>query len=96
MKYNVQKKLVDDVNFVFVTKGKAKPFTEEEMDMFIEEVTSSVEKPKDFRIDESLHNIFMRDLRYGIGFCCNKYGATSDEIIAEAKRIAPHMGRFKE
>ena len=35
-------------------------------------------------------HIFMRDLRAGIDFCKEKYGVSEAEIIAEAKRIAPH------
>jgi len=62
----------------------------------VPEVTPEATPEVPFRIRNELKSMFMKDLRCGVKFCCDKYGATEDEITDEAKRLAPHIGRFTE
>jgi len=90
---------------IFVTKGESEKFSEDEIREYFDtrpdvkpfsdaEVPEVIPEVEPFKIRDKLRNMFMKDLRFGIKFCCDKYGTTTDNILSEAKRIAPHMTRF--
>jgi hypothetical protein len=102
MKYNILEKTINKTKFVFVTRGKAKPFTEDEVQEFLDETEGFDygiapvldEKPqvKDFVVPDSLKTMFLKDLRQkSMKFCVGKYGATKEQICSEAQRLAPYM-----
>ena len=96
VKYNMNVVDKGAIRFVFVTRGRAKPFDDIEVEEFFAETDESrfnVEKKNPFRIpnDRNRRVMFMNDLKRGIQFCVDKYGATQEEIIAEANRISPNQ-----
>jgi hypothetical protein len=96
MKYNTVKKDVGAIRFVFVTRGKAKPFSDEEIKAFFDDVTSPIEKRWAGIPDTKARKVmFMKDLKMGMDFCVGKYAATKEEILAEAQRIAPYFDAGK-
>jgi hypothetical protein len=83
------------IRFVFVTRGRSKSFDQNEIDEFFSntaEVEATEAKPS-FKIPDTKQRkaMFLSDLRLGIKHCVSKYGATQEEIIAEANRIAPYQ-----
>lgn len=95
MKFNTVEKTVDGVRFVFVTRGRAKPFTRTEIKQYLN-TPMDVAKPElaPFKIKDELRMMFLKDMRqFGVQHCMSKYGGTSDEITAEATRVAPYMNR---
>lgn len=90
-----------DKTYVFVTRGRSKPFSTEEAVSYLQEKgetpepfsekAKEVEEKSEFSVPDSRHrrNLFMQDLQQGIDFCVKKYGVGADAIIAEARRIAP-------
>ena len=82
----------DDIVFVFVTRGRSKSFSIEEMEDFIENryerTTDMSETGKAF--EPTNMNIFMQDLKLGLNFCVSKYGVSKEDILATAKALLPH------
>jgi hypothetical protein len=84
----------------FVTRANAKPISDEEVKLYFDtnqykdvaegSVGVSAEKPK-LVIPDTLKKIFLSDLRIGLTFCCKKYGASEQEILDEARRLAPEI-----
>ena len=38
------------------------------------------------------HRMFIKDIsQMGVEFCIKKYGTTKENIVAEARKIAPHI-----
>lgn len=92
MNYNSFDIKTDDGTFIFVTRGNAKPFNMEEANEFLESRGISLNKNKEFRISDNQRLIFVKDIhQMGLKFCINKYGASEEQIVSEAKRIAPHI-----
>ena len=107
MKYNTLTKTIGEKTFIFVTRGRAKPFTDDEVTDFLNQrIDNFVNYPVDidekeikpFIVRDELRLMFLKDMRqYGVKHCINKYGGTSEQIIAEAARVAPYMNQeFKE
>lgn len=107
MKFNTVEKTVDGVKFVFVTRGRSKPFDRTEMKEYFNARKSPDTWPVDvdcesvaapFKIRDELRLMFLKDMRqYGVKHCMNKYGGTSEQITSEATRVAPYMNRdFKK
>lgn len=110
MRYNSLTKKVADVTLVFITRGKAKPFTDKEVTEYLKQrmddlrsfpidVDAAVEEiEKPFKIRDELRNMFLKDMRqFGVQHCVNKYGGTSKQITDEATRVAPYLNRdFKK
>jgi hypothetical protein len=112
-------------NFIFVTRGRSKPFTAEEAIQYLTDRTQKIaksnptvgstlesfleeeklleptldlepeveESPFEAFIPDDKHRklMFLKDYSVGIEFCSKKYGVSSAQVIAEVKRIAPHM-----
>jgi hypothetical protein len=93
-KYNVKTVTIKGETHHFVTRGRSKPFSAEEiesfMDVQLEELEPTPAKPK-FKIEGHLRRIFAQDLRSGLEFCSQKYGASPDKIYEEAKRLFPQQ-----
>lgn len=85
--------------YVFVTRGRSKPFTLEEAMEYLDDLgrDSEAEEVKqdvsewEIPDDKGRKIMFLRDLNMGLEFCMNKYGVSKEQIIAEAQRIAPHL-----
>ena len=91
-KYNVTSMNRNGETFHFVTRGRSKPFTDEEVNEFFGDVP---QEDKPFKVDGELRRIFAQDLRFGLSFCSNKYGASESAILIEAKRLFPHQNLDK-
>lgn len=75
--------------YVFVTRGRSKAFSDEEIEEFF---GASGDKTTHFIPDDrGRRRLFLKDLVNGATFCSRKYGVTTEEVIVEAKRLAPHM-----
>lgn len=84
--------------YVFVTRGRSKPFSNEEIELYLgtklEQLDTSLPKKEAWEGIPDVKQrkaMFVSDLRLGIDFCIKKYGASREEIIAEAQRIAPFV-----
>lgn len=77
------------IRFVFVTRGKSKPFSKEEIDDFFELKSDREKRWAGIPDTKPRKIMFLKDLKMGVDFCVGKYGATKEEIVAEAQRIAP-------
>lgn len=105
MKYSSLTKKVGNETFVFITRGRSKPFDDAEVNEYLKQRLKDfssfpveiTEKPP-LRIRDELRQMFLKDMRqFGVQHCAGKYGGTSKEIIAEAARVAPYMTQgFKE
>lgn len=87
----------DNKTYVFVTRGRSKKFSSNEIAEYFQEGT--IVKPLDvWHIPDNRQRcvMFMRDLQVGLQFCSEKYNVSQDDIIREAKRIAPHMNMSKK
>lgn len=100
MKFNTTEKTIDGTRFIFVTRGRSKAFTDEEVSFFLNDMLSNGEWPSDsetivedkFVLRGELVPMFLKDMRqFGADFCAKKHGATVKQIIAEAQRIAPYL-----
>lgn len=49
------------------------------------------EPKQSFTVPKHLYKEFVFDLYSGVDFCARKYGASANDILSEAKRIAPHI-----
>lgn len=104
MKYNSLTKKIADETFVFITRGKSKPFSEDEVTEYLKQRLEDFQTfpigvaPPPLKIRDELISMFLKDMRqFGVQHCVGKYGGTSKEIIAEAARVAPYMTQgFKE
>ena len=100
MRFNTVEKMVDGVKYVFVTKGKSKPFSMTEMNQYFNETKRAAEANHavPFRIRDELRIMFLKDMRqFGTNHCMSKYGGTLEQITVEAARIAPYINKeFKE
>lgn len=89
----------DGQTYLFVTRGNE--FSDDEIMKYfknkqheraptnhIRGVMQEPERPK-FSVPDTLKQIFQTDLRFGLEFCAAKYGASKEDIIEEAKRLAP-------
>jgi len=90
MNYNIKKIDKGAVRFVFVTRGRAKPFSDSEIEDFFSDKAEIISTP--FRIPDNRARkiMFLKDLKMGVAFCMNKYNATQEQIISEANRVAPY------
>jgi len=85
--------------YVFVTRGRSKPFTLEEAKEYLDDLgrdndieeTKKDDTPWQIPDDRRRKIMFLKDLNMGMEFCTNKYGVTEEQIVAEAQRIAPHL-----
>jgi hypothetical protein len=105
MKFNSLTKKIAGETFVFVTRGRANPFTNEEVTEYLEQLEKfrtfplgGKDTPKPLKIRDELIPMFLKDMRqFGVKHCVGKYGGTSEQIVAEAARVAPYMTQgFKE
>ncbi len=88
-KPNYVVKKVDNRVYYFIGR---KTLSEDEMNAMIDEVTADENKNTEatpFTIPKERRNIFANDLKVGIDFCVTKYGATKEQIRAEAVRLFP-------
>ena len=85
-KYNIETIERDGSFHHFVTRGKSKPFTSEEILGFFEGDTSSEDV---FKVEGGLRRIFAQDLKLGLKHCSAKYGAPEDAVFKEAERLFP-------
>lgn len=94
MKFKTKEISHQGKQYCFVTKGNQK-ITEEEIAEYLATTTLEVPEMRPaaelWSIPEGLRKMFLSDLRLGIKFCTKKYCATSDQIMAEARRIAPEV-----
>lgn len=74
----------------FISRGRSKEFTDEEVSAYMHDLHPKAEK-KEFRVEGTLRKIFAQDLRFGLKHCCQKYGATKEQLLEEAKRLFPQM-----
>ena len=101
MKYNTKEVTHNGQRVIFVTRGKSKPFTTEEAEEFLGTKLERLEENID-RIPEAQKAkwagipdtrerkiMFIKDMKFGLDYCVGKYGATREELIAEAQRISP-------
>lgn len=96
-KYEAVSKSVDGHTYVFVTRGRSKPFSDEEMEDFfadslgvkVQELQEEEAELPTFKVNNHLRRIFSQDLTYGIKHCEIKYGASEAQIRAEARRLFP-------
>ena len=103
VKYNTKEVTHNGQRVVFVTRGRAKPFTTEEAEEFLgtklERLEENIDRIAEVQKlgwtgvpdDRQRKVMFLKDMKFGIEYCINKYGATKEELIAEAQRIAPHF-----
>ncbi len=91
-KYNYIKKTILDKEVLFVTRGRSKPFTEEEIADFVAEHTLwDISKEKEGTFEIPNVKMFSVDLRAGLAFCAAKYGTTTDAVKEKAAEIFPHL-----
>lgn len=107
MKFNTRIVANEGKEYVFVAKGNQKITDNDIKAFFngnsnkdcekdgrkeerAEVAAHAADKPK-FSIRDELKKIFLTDLKFGLEFCCRKYGATENEIIREARRLAPEI-----
>ena len=86
---NVKEILRDNKTYVFVTRGRAKEISDEEIEEFFGE--SSEGSSQFIPNERGRVTLFLKDLRMGLEFCSSKYGVTVENVISEAHRIAPHL-----
>ena len=89
-KYNMTKIDKGAIRFVFVTRGRSKPFSQNEIDDFFNSNVEPISiKKNTFRLSDNRNHrvMFMNDLKRGLDFCSEKYGVTQEEIVAEANRV---------
>ena len=89
---NAKEIKVKGITYVFVSRGE--PVTKEEMDEFFSEeyLLGDGSEVKQFIPDDRNRvRLFLKDLKIGLDFCSQKYGVSHEAIVAEAKRIAPHL-----
>jgi len=102
MKYNTKEVTHNGQRVIFVTRGKAKPFTTEEAEEFLGTKLERIADPFQGMVpkesawagipDTKQRKImFIKDMKFGIDYCISKYGATREELIAEAERILPYF-----
>lgn len=92
MKYNVR--VVDRNNreYVFVTRGRSKPFSDEEVEQYFgDDVEEVDETDTGFRVEGHLRRIFAQDLQFGLKHCSQKYGISEGEVLREANRLFPQQ-----
>lgn len=98
-KYNELEIEAGGVRYIFVTRGRSKAFTLEEASEYLANRlgrpgdTKEVQDEPAWQIpdDKRRKLMFLKDLNMGMEFCKNKYGVDEKAIIAEARRIAPHL-----
>lgn len=94
-KYNITTVTIKGETHHFVTRGRSKPFSVEEIEEYkgvkLERLADPIqrEQPKQFRVEGHLRRIFAQDLKLGLAFCAQKYGASQDAVLEEAKRLFP-------
>lgn len=91
---NSREVIKNDKTYVFVTRGRSKPFSDPEVAEYFGEYIAEDEPQEDkWQIpnDHSRKAIFMKDLKFGIDFCAKKYAVNKNDIVREARRLAPHM-----
>lgn len=91
---NAKEIKVKGITYVFVTRDDEKPITQKEIQEFLygEYLLEEEQEVKQFIPDDKTRKrLFLKDLKLGVDFCVKKYGVTRAEVIAEAKRIAPHV-----
>jgi hypothetical protein len=102
--YNtVEHTAADGTKYVFVTRGKSAPVTAEEIQAFLstqkasepveaeEAAPEPVVLPWRFNVPDVRAKVFHADIKRGLEFCRNKYGASETEIRSEAQRLFPEL-----
>lgn len=88
IKYNIVNFTKDNKEYRFVTRGRSKPFTPDEISQFLESETEAPTS-EEFTVSGTLRRIFAQDLRSGLNFCSMKYGVPEASIMKEATRLFP-------
>lgn len=87
---NVREINKDGRTYVFVSRGA--PVSDIEIDEYFGYSEGLEERVGPFIPDDRNRvRLFLKDIRNGLDFCSQKYGVTHDDVIAEAKRLAPHL-----
>lgn len=90
MNYHINEVSRNGKQFVFVVRGRSKPFTDEEIEEFFKAQKGEEKRWAGIPEDRQRKIMFMKDIKMGLDYCVGKYGATKEEIMAEAQRIAPY------
>lgn len=85
-KYNISDVERDGVLYKFVTRGRAKKFSQEEIKEFF---SINAENENNYIVPIHLKRIFAMDLRRGTKFCAQKYGCTEKEVLKNAELLLP-------
>lgn len=91
MAYNLEHVERFGKTFVFVTRGKSKRFSSEEVEAFFERYGMPMLTEEDTSFEIPNVKMFSVDLRSGLKFCANKYGTTIDAVKEKATEIFPHL-----
>jgi len=90
--YQVKSVDVGSHTYHFVTRGRSKPFTDDEVNQFLDEMLGlEAEEDSTFTVSGPLRRIFAQDLKLGLEHCSLKYGASQTAIMKEAKRLFPQQ-----
>lgn len=80
----------DDATYIFVTRARSKPISDEEVDEFFADTGMvTIQRPEVFEIPST--KVFAADLRAGINFCAKKYGVSTAAIERKAGEVFPHL-----
>ena len=81
-----------DKIYVFVTRGRSKKFSEREIASYFEEEIQE-NSTEEWQIPNNRQRqiMFMRDLKKGLDWCATKYVRPAEDIVREARRLAPHV-----
>jgi len=86
---NVREIERDGKTYVFITRGRSSPFSDDEIEKYLSKENSDncqfVPDTRERKI------MFIKDLSMGLEFCAQKYNVTIEDVVAEANRVAPHM-----
>lgn len=93
MKFKTKEVAHQGKQYCFVTKGNQKVTDEEIAEYFASLGGEPEARPAAelWTVSENLRKMFLSDLRLGVKFCTRKYSATPEQIMAEARRIAPEI-----
>lgn len=82
----------DGTQVHFVTRGKAKsPTADEIVEYFNENNIYLVDIEKEKAWEPPNERVFLTDLRSGLVFCSSKYGVTESTIENYVRTMAPHI-----
>lgn len=83
----------DGTEVRFVTRGRAKAISKEEMQEYCVANGLAVSFTDEEEADWAPANkkVFLIDLKFGLEFCSSKYGVSHDTILNHVRAIAPHL-----